>query len=220
MFSCWCRCIVLHSRVCTDITCWKQTFGGAVLIWMPKNGSAAPCGKCVSLRVANTCRYAATPKNVKNIRNAFPRWYLEPIFPIRIHIFISFHTYVYIHIYIHIYTYICICSTFPSFHPLDFWFPKKNHVALKSMVPRRRWGLETGCVQPVATTTLQSLGVRGVMMVEAGSELYYTESIWTYPPVNMAMENWQFISDFPLKSSIDRWFPIAMFDYQRVFFIF
>ena len=32
----------------------------------------------------------------------------------------------------------------------------------------------------------------------------------------MAMEIGPFISDFPIKSSIDRGFSIAMFDYQRV----
>ena len=33
-----------------------------------------------------------------------------------------------------------------------------------------------------------------------------------------AMENVPFIGDFPMKTSIYRGFPIAMFDYQRVYF--
>ena len=34
---------------------------------------------------------------------------------------------------------------------------------------------------------------------------------------NMAMENGQFIADFPSKTSIQRVLSIAMFDYQRVY---
>ena len=40
----------------------------------------------------------------------------------------------------------------------------------------------------------------------------------TYPPVikHGWLENGQFIGDFPNKTSVDKGFSVAMFDYQRV----